>query len=148
MTYKQEFPAFDDVLPTLEGFKDSSWHNDACPSLIKELGNENFLQVFVDWKNKEMSDFADFVQPAPKATTSAVPKSDLSYLGMPSVVSTTKEPFKSERVEKMREEDALKEQEDAEKLRLKDYVDSKVSFQECVLINVASSMESWQGKEY
>lgn len=61
MTYKQEFPAFDDVLPTLEGFKDSSWHNDACPSLIKELGNENFLQVFVDWKNKEMSDFADLM---------------------------------------------------------------------------------------
>jgi hypothetical protein len=57
--YLYEFPAFDDVLPSLEGFEDSSWHNDACPSLTKELGNGNYLQIFIDWKNKEMSDFAD-----------------------------------------------------------------------------------------
>ena len=59
--YLDEFPAFDDVLPTLEGFYDSSWHNDACPSLTKELGNDNYLTVYVDWKNKEMSDFADLM---------------------------------------------------------------------------------------
>ena len=61
MNYKDEFPAFDDVLPTLEGFEDSSWHNDSCPSLGKDLGDDNYLQVFVDWKNKEMSDFADLM---------------------------------------------------------------------------------------
>lgn len=59
--YLDEFPAFDDVLPTLDGFHDSSWHNDACPSLTKDLGNENFLQIFIDWKNKEMSDFSDLM---------------------------------------------------------------------------------------
>ena len=59
--YLDEFPAFDDVLPTLEGFYDSSWHNDACPSLTKELGNDNHLTVYIDWKNKEMSDFADLM---------------------------------------------------------------------------------------
>jgi hypothetical protein len=59
--YLEEFPAFDDVLPTLEGFVDSSWHNDACPSISKDLGDESRLTVYVDWKNKEMSDFADLM---------------------------------------------------------------------------------------
>jgi hypothetical protein len=61
MSYLDEFPAFDDTLPTLAGFVDSSWHNDACPSITKDLGNENFLQIFIDWKNKEMSDFSDLM---------------------------------------------------------------------------------------
>lgn len=59
MKYKKEFPLFDDVLPSIEGFYDSSWHNDSCPSLGKELKNGAFVSVFVDYKNKELSDFAD-----------------------------------------------------------------------------------------
>jgi hypothetical protein len=59
MNYLQQFPEFDDTLPTLEGFSDSSWHNDACPSLSKELPNGDFICVFIDYKDKERSDFAD-----------------------------------------------------------------------------------------
>lgn len=57
--YLQEFPHFDDVLPTLEGFHDSSWHNDACPSLTMELPNGNYWQIFIDYKDQNLSDFAD-----------------------------------------------------------------------------------------
>ena len=59
--YLQEFPSYDDTLPTLEGFEDSSWHNDACPSLIKYLEKDTYLQIFCDYKNKELSDFADIL---------------------------------------------------------------------------------------
>ena len=59
MSYLKHFPDFDDTLPTLEGFEDHSWHNDACPSLGKELPNGDFLSVYVDYKDKERSDFAD-----------------------------------------------------------------------------------------
>jgi hypothetical protein len=61
MNYLEQFPHYDDTLPTLEGFYDSSWHNDACPSITKDLGGEKYLQVFCDYKNKELSDFADLV---------------------------------------------------------------------------------------
>lgn len=59
MTYKTEFPHFDDTLPTLEGFYDSSWHNDACPSICKDLGNDSYLKIYVDYKDKAKSDFFD-----------------------------------------------------------------------------------------
>jgi hypothetical protein len=62
MNYLEQFPHYDDTLPTLEGFYDSSWHNDACPSLTKDLGGEKYLQVFCDYKDKELSDFADLVE--------------------------------------------------------------------------------------
>ena len=57
--YKHEFPRFDDTLPTLEGFHDSSWHNDACPSITKDLGEETYLQIYIDYKDKAQSDFYD-----------------------------------------------------------------------------------------
>ena len=59
MTYKHEFPNFDDVLPTLEGFHDRSWHNDACPSLMMELPNGFYWHIFMDYKDQDLSDFAD-----------------------------------------------------------------------------------------
>jgi hypothetical protein len=59
MNYKNEFPRFDDTLPTLEGFYDDSWHNDACPSLCKDLGNDRYLKIYIDYKDKERSDFFD-----------------------------------------------------------------------------------------
>jgi hypothetical protein len=59
MNYKNEFPRFDDTLPTLAGFYDSSWHNDACPSITKDLGNDRYLKIYIDYKDKEQSDFFD-----------------------------------------------------------------------------------------
>lgn len=59
MNYIEQFPRFDDTLPTLEGFFDSSWHNDACPSICKDLGGMRYLQVFIDYKDQTKSDFAD-----------------------------------------------------------------------------------------
>ena len=57
--YLQEFPDYDDTLPTLEGFDDYSWHNDSCPSLGKELPNGDFICIYLDYKDKNLSDFAD-----------------------------------------------------------------------------------------
>lgn len=59
MNYKTEFPSFDDELPTLEGFYDASWHNDACPSLCKDLGDDRYLTIYVDWKDKSQGEFYD-----------------------------------------------------------------------------------------
>ena len=58
--YKIEFPRYDDELPTLEGFSDSSWHNDACPSITKHIDDKGtFIQIFCDYKDKSQGDFAD-----------------------------------------------------------------------------------------
>jgi len=57
--YLEEFPSYDDVLPVIKGFVDGSWHNDACPSLIRKVGESAYLQLWCDYKNKELSDFAD-----------------------------------------------------------------------------------------
>jgi len=48
-------------MPTLNGFNDSSYHNDACPSISKHLGNDFYLQLWVDYpiSLKHLSDFAD-----------------------------------------------------------------------------------------
>ena len=57
--YKTEFPRYDDVLPSIEGFTDSSWHNDACPSLMRHIDDSTFIQIFCDYKDHAESDFAD-----------------------------------------------------------------------------------------
>jgi len=58
--YKEEFPRYDDTLPELKGFVDSSWHNDACPSIIKHIDDKGtFIQIFCDYKDKSQGDFAD-----------------------------------------------------------------------------------------
>ena len=57
--YKHEFPRFDDTLPTLEGFHDNSWHNEACPSIAKDLGKDTYLEIYIDYKDKALSDFYD-----------------------------------------------------------------------------------------
>ena len=59
MNYLHAFPRFDDTLPTLEGFYDSSYQNDACPSITKDLPNKQYLQIYIDYKNKAESDFYD-----------------------------------------------------------------------------------------
>lgn len=49
--YKTEFPRFTGPMPVFEGFKDSSWHNDACPSFELPLGGDSFLRVWVDFSD-------------------------------------------------------------------------------------------------
>jgi len=63
--YKIEFPDYDDTLPELEGFTDSSWRNDACPSISKEIGDASStlhpktIAIFVDYKDRSLSDAPD-----------------------------------------------------------------------------------------
>lgn len=60
VNYKTEFPRYDDELPTIKGFEDSSWHNDACPSLMRHIDdNGTFIQIFCDYKDQANSDWAD-----------------------------------------------------------------------------------------
>jgi hypothetical protein len=37
MTYKIEFPDYDDTITLPEGWRDVSWHNDICPSFEKDF---------------------------------------------------------------------------------------------------------------
>lgn len=57
---KNEFPDFDYALPSIEGFTDSSWHNDACPSLSKEIAEGIFVQIFCDYRKKSLREFKDY----------------------------------------------------------------------------------------
>jgi hypothetical protein len=50
----EQFPSFDDDLPVIEGFEDSSWRHDAAPSLTDY---ENNLQLFIDYLDPELSDW-------------------------------------------------------------------------------------------
>lgn len=53
MSIKIEFPFFDGELPEIEGFVDTSSHEDACPSLTnEELG----LKLYVDFVDPDKSD--------------------------------------------------------------------------------------------
>jgi hypothetical protein len=52
---RQQFPSFDDDLPTVDGFDDSSWRHDAAPSLTDY---ENNMQLFVDYRDPAMSDWS------------------------------------------------------------------------------------------
>src|SRR5690606_19746669 len=62
--YQVEFPRFgilDVQVP--EGFCDTSWHNDVCPSFSKELPNGNFLRIFIEYPDpaaRETPDAARF----------------------------------------------------------------------------------------
>ena len=38
------------------GFKDSSWHNDACPCVALEMSNGDWIQVFVDYSDANLRD--------------------------------------------------------------------------------------------
>jgi hypothetical protein len=62
--YKIEFPRFTDPFPEIDGFYDSSWHNDACPSLAKNIKENQTLYLFVNYsdeKRREIGDFKYFV---------------------------------------------------------------------------------------
>jgi hypothetical protein len=53
MTYKTEFPHYDDTLTLPDGWVDTSWHNDVCPSFEKFIGNTTF-RLWCDFKDPEM----------------------------------------------------------------------------------------------
>ena len=55
--YKVEFPSYDDVLPSLHGFHDSSWHNDSCPSITKILKDGYYVVIYCDYKDSNLSDW-------------------------------------------------------------------------------------------
>jgi len=48
MTYKTEFPDYDDTISLPEGWADDSWHNDVCPKIIKGA-----VVIWCDYKNPE-----------------------------------------------------------------------------------------------
>jgi len=52
--YKLAFPNFDDELPMIEGWEDSSWRADSCPSISRPVPSthqELDLQIYVDYKD-------------------------------------------------------------------------------------------------
>lgn len=53
---KSAFPRYDDTLPVLEGFSDYSYKNDACPCIGKQFGNDQYLMIYCDYKNPELSE--------------------------------------------------------------------------------------------
>ena len=53
MNYMKEFPDYDGFLPMIEGFEDTSWHNDACPSLTYKLKADYELRLYVDYDDPE-----------------------------------------------------------------------------------------------
>ncbi len=55
-TYKTEFPEFSGEMPTFEGFEDTSWKNDACPTFQFPLGGGSFLRVWVDYADPKDRD--------------------------------------------------------------------------------------------
>lgn len=52
-SYKYEFPDFDFEIPDLEGFTDNSWHNDICPSFVRQLNDTQEIVVWVNYANKK-----------------------------------------------------------------------------------------------
>lgn len=59
--YEKEFPHFSGVeMPTFDGFDDTSWHNDACPSFEKKMGNGLAIRLWVDHPDPQKRDGADF----------------------------------------------------------------------------------------
>ena len=48
-------------MPEIEGFVDSTYGNDASPSISKHLGDDFYLQLWVDYPTlfQHLSDFAD-----------------------------------------------------------------------------------------
>ena len=52
MNYKTQFPDYTDEIPTFEGFEDTSWRDDVCPSFQKHLGGVS-LRVWVGYADPE-----------------------------------------------------------------------------------------------
>jgi hypothetical protein len=59
--YKSEFPSYDDTLTFPEGWVDTSWHNDACPSFEKAFGDVKY-RIFCDYKDMQKRDCPDWTR--------------------------------------------------------------------------------------
>ena len=53
MRYMEEFPHYDDQLNLPDGWVDSSWHNDVCPSFEKTIGDTT-LRLWCDFKDPDL----------------------------------------------------------------------------------------------
>ena len=50
MTHSDAYGSY--TLPVLDGFEDSTWHNDAMPSIRKELANGEEIRLWVNYHDK------------------------------------------------------------------------------------------------
>ena len=61
MSYREEFPDYDDKLVIPEGFEDYSWHNDCCPHVSKRYFDtpevEAKVNIWQDYKNPALRDY-------------------------------------------------------------------------------------------
>lgn len=61
-TVKTEFPDYDGVLPVIAGYEDSSWHNDACPSIEKDYYNGVRVRIWCDYVDPEKREMPHYQQ--------------------------------------------------------------------------------------
>lgn len=59
-TVKTEFPDYDGELPYIAGYEDTSWHNDACPSIEKDYGNGVRVRIWCDYVDPERREFTHY----------------------------------------------------------------------------------------
>jgi len=58
MTYLTEFPEFESSdVPVFEGFTDTSWHNDTCPSFERPLKHGVSIRVWVEHQDPQKRDY-------------------------------------------------------------------------------------------
>jgi len=86
MTYKTCFPdydngaEFDSMLSALgNGWEDSSWQNDTCPSMTFE-SEFFYVQIFVDYADMALSEFPDTPFRFSVSVNSAMPLSSGEYM--------------------------------------------------------------------
>jgi hypothetical protein len=63
MTYKNEFPDYDYEIKMPEGFWDSSWHNDVCPSIRRDVHHDLGVKIYcdyADWGRRELGNQNQF----------------------------------------------------------------------------------------
>ena len=52
--YKTEFRFFDYEIPKIpEGFTDSSWHNNVCPSFERKLTDDTYVTLWVNYADED-----------------------------------------------------------------------------------------------
>jgi hypothetical protein len=59
--YRTEFPHFDFEIPTIpEGFVDSSWHNNVCPSFERKLNDTHSITLWVNYLDENRRECGGF----------------------------------------------------------------------------------------
>lgn len=49
--YKQKFPDYDYEIKMPAGFWDSSWHNDVCPSIRRDIHHDLGVKIYCDYSD-------------------------------------------------------------------------------------------------